>query len=58
MRFTKPERDALVVAVRWAQDAPHHQGCEWRHNTDLRHNPYPCTCGRDEALKGLEADRG
>lgn len=38
---------ALVAAVRWAQGAPHHDGCGeavglagWR-----------CTCGRDEALK-------
>lgn len=42
--------DALVAAVRWAQDAPHHQTCGWC-------SFGPCTCGRDKALAPFEADR-
>lgn len=43
---------ALVAAVRWAQDAPHHDGCGM-HTRD----PRRCTCGRDKALWPFGGDR-
>ena len=46
---------ALVAAFRWAQDAPHHDGCyRWKLEPDRRR----CTCGRDEALAPFGGDRG
>lgn len=64
VHLTRAERDALVAAVRWAQNAPHHDGCSARFNTepeigDGDRRPYRCKCGRDEALGPFkEADRG
>lgn len=49
------ERDALVAAVRWAQDAPHHAACG---SNDPWLNGDNCTCGRDEALRPFGGDRG
>ena len=48
-----------VAAARWAQDAPHYDGCrtyfgDW---TGTYNVPGPCTCGRDEALAPFGGDR-
>lgn len=58
----RADNEALVAAVRWAQDAPHYATCGARYNAHLkvaepRSKPYPCTCGRDEALKPFGGDR-
>lgn len=47
---------ALVAAVRWAQDGPHHDDCAEGYGPD-GDGPHPCTCGRDEALAPFGADR-
>lgn len=53
------ERDALVAAVRWAQDAPHRSHCAvFNPSLDADDDPRPCTCGRDEALRPFGGDRG
>lgn len=49
MSLPTTELEALVAAVRWAQDhAEHHPGC----------NVGDCRCGLDEALAPFGADRG
>lgn len=49
-----PIVEALVAAVRWAQDAPHHDGCyRWKLDRAKRR----CTCGRDEALAPFGCDQ-
>lgn len=53
--------DALTDLIEWANDAPHHDGCNARHNGSPQPaaaRPYPCKCGRYAALAALEADRG
>lgn len=49
------ERDALLAVARWAKEAPHHRRCQRAPATT-----YPCTCGRDDALAGVDLgdDRG
>lgn len=47
------ESSRLLAIAEWAADAPHHDGCNARHNearqpSGLR--PYHCKCGRDEVL--------
>ena len=48
------EVDDLMAIARWAQDAPHYDGCLARHNTDSAlasmAKAYPCQCGRDEVM--------
>lgn len=49
---------ALVAAVRWAQDAPHHPPCMAAYvDPDGVPNPGICICGRDEALAPFKADQ-
>ena len=49
---------ALTDLIEWANDAPHHDGCNARHNGSPQPaaaRPYPCKCGRYAALAALEA---
>lgn len=46
--LTRKQYDDLMGALRWAQDAPHHDGC--KAITMLLATNRICTCGRDEAL--------
>lgn len=50
------DADDLVAAVRWAQDAPHHDACTEGYGPD-GDGPHPCTCGRDEALAPFGDDQ-
>jgi hypothetical protein len=49
--MSEAERDGLVAAVRWAQDAPHHAECGvWAANYQFGTPIKDCTCGRDEVI--------
>lgn len=56
--ITCDDADAIADLIEWANDAPHHDGCNARHNDEqLAHDPplhpYRCKCGRD-ALAALD----